>query len=80
MPCGLDAPATHAEWARVPKPDWFPTLRAVRDGEVHALDGSAYFSRPGPRVIDGVGLLAEVMDPDGFLDEAPPQSWIPLAV
>ena len=49
-------------------------------GEVHALDGSAYFSRPGPRVIDGVGLLAEVMDPDGFLDEAPPHGWIPLAV
>ena len=80
IPCGLDAEATLSEWARSPKPDWFDELRAVRDGEVHALDGSAYFSRPGPRVIEGVGLLAEVMDPDGFLDEAPPRGWIPLAV
>jgi iron complex transport system substrate-binding protein len=80
IPCGFDAEATRAEWARTPKPDWFDDLRAARDGEVHALDGSAYFSRPGPRVIDGVGLLAEVMDPEGFLDEAPPHGWIPLAV
>lgn len=80
MPCGLDAEATRARWARTPKPDWLDSLRAVREGEVHALDGAAYFSRPGPRVIDGVGLLAEVMDPDGFLDEAPPHGWIPLAV
>jgi iron complex transport system substrate-binding protein len=80
VPCGYDAEATRSEWARASKPDWFDSLRAVRDGEVHALDGSAYFSRPGPRVIDGVGLLAEVMDPDGFLDEAPPHGWIPLAV
>jgi iron complex transport system substrate-binding protein len=80
MPCAHDAEATRSEWDRAPKPEWFDTLRAVREGEVHALDGSAYFSRPGPRVIDGVGLLAEVMDPDGFLDEAPPHGWIPLAV
>jgi iron complex transport system substrate-binding protein len=80
VPCGFDAEATRSEWARASRPDWFDTLRAVREGEVHALDGSAYFSRPGPRVIDGVGLLAEVMDPEGFLDEAPPHGWIPLAV
>jgi iron complex transport system substrate-binding protein len=80
IPCGLDAEATRSEWDRTPKPEWFDELRAVREGEIHALDGSAYFSRPGPRVIDGVGLLAEVMDPDGFLDEAPPRGWIPLAV
>ena len=80
IPCGFDADATQAEWARTPRPDWFDELRAVRDGEVYALDGSAYFSRPGPRVIDGVGLLAELFDPDGFLDEAPPHGWIPLAV
>ncbi len=38
--------------------------RAVRNGEVYALDGSAYFSRPGPRVVDGVALLADLFDPD----------------
>jgi iron complex transport system substrate-binding protein len=80
MPCGFDAAVTRSEWARSPKPDWLGSLRAVAEGEVYALDGSAYFSRPGPRVIDGIGLLAEIMDPDGFVDQAPPGGWIPLAV
>jgi iron complex transport system substrate-binding protein len=80
MPCGFDAAATRTEWARTPKPSWFDGLRAVGEGEVYALDGSAYFSRPGPRAIDGIGLLAEIMDPDGFVDQAPPGGWIPLAV
>ena len=35
------------------------------------VDGSAYFSRPGPRVIDGIELLAEIMDPDGFRRHRP---------
>jgi iron complex transport system substrate-binding protein len=80
MPCGFDAAATRTEWARTPKPAWFGGLRAVGEGEVYALDGTAYFSRPGPRAIDGIGLLAEIMDPDGFVDQAPPGGWIPLAV
>ncbi len=66
------------EWTRTPRPDWFGDLQAVRDGQVFALDGSAYFSRPGPRVIEGVAVLAELMDPVGFGGSAPPESWLPL--
>lgn len=78
MPCGFDAQTTAEEWERTPLPEWFEELRAARRGELFALDGSAYFSRPGPRVIDGIALLAELFDPDGFVDEAPPEGWIPL--
>ena len=53
-------------------------LEAVRRGQVFAVDGSAYFSRPGPRVIDGIGLLAEIFDPDGFVETSPLGSWTPL--
>jgi iron complex transport system substrate-binding protein len=79
MPCGFDAAATAAEWARTPRPDGFAELRAARTGEVYALDGSAYFSRPGPRVLDGIALLAELFDPQGFRSSAPPGSWLPVA-
>jgi iron complex transport system substrate-binding protein len=78
MPCGFDARRTASEYERMAKPDWFDDLRAVRNGELFALDGSGYFSRPGPRVIDGIALLAELMDPEGFMDAAPPDAWIPL--
>ena len=53
---------------------------AARSGAVFAVDGSAYFSRPGPRVIDGVEMLAEIMDPEGFVDVAPPGGWAPVEV
>ena len=80
MPCGFDAIRTAAEWSTARKPAWLHELRAVRDGAVFALDGSAYFSRPGPRVIDGIALLAEIFDPAGLADPdaLPRNAWLPL--
>ena len=78
MPCGFHLAETQAEWARTPRPPGYEELTAVRRGQVFALDGSAYFSRPGPRVIDGIELLAEIFDPDAFRDIAPFGSWTPV--
>ncbi len=39
-------------------------LRAVRDGRVVAVDGSAYFSRPGPRIVDSLEMLAGIVHPE----------------
>jgi iron complex transport system substrate-binding protein len=58
MPCGYDAPRaqqealTHAE-----------ALASLNAHRVVAVDASAYFSRPGPRLIDGLELLAHIMHP-----------------
>jgi iron complex transport system substrate-binding protein len=79
MPCGYHLAETVAEWERTPRPDWYVDLAAVRQGKVFAVDGSAYFSRPGPRVIDGIELLAEIFDPDAFVEVAPPGSWTPVS-
>jgi iron complex transport system substrate-binding protein len=79
MPCGYHLAETVAEWERTPTPAVWGELDAVRRGQVFAVDGSSYFSRPGPRVIDGVELLAEIFDPDAFVDLAPANSWTPLA-
>jgi iron complex transport system substrate-binding protein len=80
MPCGFHLAETVQEWSRTSTPPWFGDLAAVRRGAVIALDGSAYFSRPGPRVIDGIEMLAELMDPDGFIDIAPAGGWTPVEV
>ena len=63
MPCGFDADRAVTE-ARVltDRPDW-GQLRAVRDGQTWVVDGNAYFSRPGPRVVDGIELLASLLHP-----------------
>jgi iron complex transport system substrate-binding protein len=78
MPCGFHLAETVAEWGQTPRPAVYAELAAVRRERIFALDGSAYFSRPGPRVIDGIELLAEIFDPDGFVDIAPLGSWTPV--
>jgi len=78
MPCGYHLQETVEAWARTLRPPGYEDLTAVRRGQVFALDGSAFFSRPGPRVIDGIELLAEIFDPEAFVDVAPSGSWTPV--
>lgn len=66
MPCGFHLEETVAQFrAMVLPPEW-ETLSAVRGGEVYAVDGTAYFSRPGPRLIDGLEILAAILGGEGF--------------
>jgi iron complex transport system substrate-binding protein len=58
VPCGYDAPRARAEAAAYAR-----ELGGLGAGEVVAVDASAYFSRPGPRLIDGLELLAHVLHP-----------------
>ena len=78
-PCGFDARAAADIYDRAYLPAWFDGLLAVTEGELFAVDGSGLLSRPGPRVIDGIGMLAELFDPEGLGGAAPPDSWIPLS-
>ena len=78
MPCGYHLDATQRAWRRTVVPPWLGEIPAVSRGAVFALDASSYFSRPGPRIIEGVELLAEVMDPAGFMDIAPADGWTPV--
>ena len=78
MPCGFHLEDTVESWTETRRPPGWEDLTAVRRGQVFALDGSAYFSRPGPRVIDGIEMLAEIFDPDTFVDVAPIGAWTPV--
>ncbi|HEV3310240.1 MAG TPA: cobalamin-binding protein [Chloroflexota bacterium] len=66
MPCGFDLARTVAEFHAVATSDEWMRLPAARAGQVFAVDGSAYFNRPGPRVVDGVEILAGILQPDIF--------------
>ena len=78
MPCGFHLAETVHAWNGLARPPEYQELAAVRRDQVFALDGSAYFSRPGPRVIDGIELLAEIFDPAAFVDVSPSGSWTPV--
>jgi iron complex transport system substrate-binding protein len=65
LPCGYDAQTAYREAEM-----HLDELRATGARRVVAVDGGAYFSRPGPRLVDGLELLAHVLHPDLF-PEAP---------
>ena len=52
------------------RPGW-GSLRAVRSGRVHVCDGSAYFSRPGPRLVDTLEVLAGIIHPEAWAGRWP---------
>lgn len=58
--CGFDLPHTVAEWAAF-DPEPIARTPAWRNDAVWAIDGSAYVSRPGPRLVDGVEILASIL-------------------
>ena len=66
MPCGYGLARTEAEGrALLADPAW-RGLRAARAGDVYATDGSAFFNRPGPRLVESLEILAEILHPARF--------------
>jgi iron complex transport system substrate-binding protein len=69
MPCGFSTRRAVAEARRVllELPGW-GELPAARSGRVWAVDANSYFSRPAPRLVEGVEILARILHPEAFAD------------
>jgi iron complex transport system substrate-binding protein len=76
-PRGFDTRSGAAEWARIRRPAAWDRLEAVRRGQVVVLD-SRLVAHPGPALLDGITVLAEVLDPEAFVDVASPTAWVPV--
>jgi iron complex transport system substrate-binding protein len=66
MPCGFDLARTRGERAVLEENPRWRELRAVRQGSVYGVDGNAWFNRPGPRLVESIELLAEILRPGRF--------------
>ncbi|HUA86975.1 MAG TPA: cobalamin-binding protein [Bryobacteraceae bacterium] len=66
MPCGYDIPRTRAEMHWLTDRAGWSDLRAVREGRVFLADGNQYLNRPGPRVVESLRILAEILFPQAF--------------
>src|SRR6185503_15607983 len=64
--CGFDVARTMDDVPLLEKAAGWHDIPAVQRGEVWVLDGSAYVSRPGPRLADTVELLAQCLHPETF--------------
>ncbi len=70
MPCGFDARRTVEEARHVlPELSGWDDLPAVREGRVWAVNANSYFSSPAPRLVEGVEILARILQPGVFLEE-----------
>jgi iron complex transport system substrate-binding protein len=75
MPCGFDIDRTEREtyWL-TQRPEW-PRLSAVSKGSVYLADGNQYFNRPGPRVVESLQILAEILHPSSFEGKLEGSGW-----
>jgi iron complex transport system substrate-binding protein len=64
MPCGYGIERTQKEMKVLKGNERWESLRAVKKGSVYAVEAGAYFSKPGPRTVTGLEILAKIVHPE----------------
>jgi iron complex transport system substrate-binding protein len=79
LPCGFNLERSAGD-ARLlsNRPGW-ADLNAVRTGNVYACDGNQYLNRPGPRLVESLEILAEILHPEIFAPEFECTGWVRVA-
>jgi iron complex transport system substrate-binding protein len=77
LPCGFDLARTRREMAPLAAQPGWSELRAVRAGQVFLTDGNQFFNRPGPRLVESLEILAEILHPADFPARHRGTGWEP---
>ena len=64
MPCGFDMERTLKELPVLASNGKWKSLQAVKNGNVYAVNANAYFSKPGPRTVVGLEIMAKILHPE----------------
>ncbi|RUR86728.1 cobalamin-binding protein [Chlorogloeopsis fritschii PCC 9212] len=75
MPCGFDLDRTRQEAELLTKNSEWQKLRANQTGRVYITDGNSYFNRPGPRLVESLEMLAEILHPEIFQYGYKGETW-----
>ncbi len=78
MPCGMNVAQARAEFEALTNLDDWRGMSAFRNDRVYAVDSGALFSRSGPRLVDGLEIMARIIHPDLFSDPAPEEFGVRL--
>jgi iron complex transport system substrate-binding protein len=62
MPCGYDIQKSIIEIKMLPKKKDWQKIRAVKNDKVFITDGNQYFNRPGPRLVESLEILVEILN------------------
>ncbi len=77
-PCGFDISRSRNDFHVLEEKKEWPYLQAVREKQVYVVDGNQYFNRPGPRVVESLEILAEIVHPETFHFGHKSKGWEPL--
>jgi iron complex transport system substrate-binding protein len=76
--CGFGLERTRSEMHPLTdRPEW-RALTAVTEGQVFLTDGHHFFNRPGPRLVESLEILAELLHPESFAPRHRGPAWMPL--
>lgn len=75
-PCGFDIKKTREDMPLLKEKQGWSTLKAVRNKRVYIVDGNQYFNRPGPRVLESLQIMAEIIHPEKFSFGFESKAWV----
>jgi iron complex transport system substrate-binding protein len=78
LPGGLPLTEAMQAWEASGRPPGWDDLGAVQAGRAFVVDGGP-FMLAGPRVVDGIEIMAELIDPAAFDGMSPPATWLPVS-
>jgi iron complex transport system substrate-binding protein len=78
-PCGYTATQAREEYCSIAFPSGWQDIPAVRNGRTYALDANSYFSRPGPRLVTGLEILAKLLHPAIEVSREAEGAIVPIA-
>lgn len=78
LPCGFDLTRNRAEATTLTGDSRWRRLSAARSGRVYLTDGNQFFNRPGPRLVESLEILAEILHPQLFDFGHRGVAWEPL--
>lgn len=78
MPCGFSIAKTREELPQLTVQSGWKDLKAVREGRVYLTDGHQFFNRPGPRLVESLEILAEILHPETFQFGHEGTGWVSI--
>jgi len=78
--CGFSIERTLKEIDLLLQLPGFADLQAIKNKRFYIADGNQYFNRPGPRIVDSIEILAEIIYPKQFIFGYEGEGWIKFEV
>ena len=79
-PCGFDMARTLQDMPLLERRPGWHELKAVRRDRIFVADGNQYFNRPGPRIVESLEILAEILHPEVFPSSYEGKGWMRYSV